>query len=96
MPKPSVLDKKPAILEMKKVLLPEGSDKYLFDTRVRCDTGGCGAQAYVRTTFNSGNELYWCMHHARQAEPGLTRLVSEWYSEENRLTQNKLKGNENS
>lgn len=77
-----------------KKLLPEDSTEYLFDTSFRCDTGSCGAQAYIRTTFKSGNTLYWCTHHAREAEDAITPLLSEWYSEENRLKETRHKGDD--
>lgn len=76
-------------------LLPEGSEEYLFDTSFRCDTGGCGAQAYIKTVFKTGFSLLWCVHHAREAEKTIVPLLSSWYSEENRLIENRHKGDEN-
>ncbi len=38
----------------------------------RCDR--CGAQAYVRVTLQSGSNLLFCAHHARQYEPRLREL----------------------
>lgn len=90
-----VLEREPEVDEFKKELLPEDSKNYVFNTAFRCDTGGCGAQAYVKTTFKSGGELLWCMHHAREAESKLLPLLSSWYSEENRLKENRHKGSEN-
>lgn len=78
-----------------KTLLPEDSKDYIFDTSYRCDTKSCGAQAYIKTTFTSGGSLLWCVHHAREAESKILPLLSEWYSEENRLKENRHKGSEN-
>lgn len=52
----------------------------------RCDR--CGAQAYVRVVLeSSGGELLFCGHHARQHEPQLKSLASEWQDETSRLHQ---------
>lgn len=77
-------------------LLPEGSNNYELDTSFRCDTGSCGAQAYVRTTFRSGGQLFWCLHHANKSLKALTPYITEWYSEENRLKENRHRGSDNS
>jgi len=35
----------------------------------RCDTGGCGAEAWVRTESNySTLQLLWCAHHYNEVE----------------------------
>jgi transcription elongation factor Elf1 len=74
--------------------LPEGDHKNsVLDARYRCDK--CGAQAYVRTTLNSGNDLYWCGHHADAYELALLPYVKDWYSERNRLIEDRKKGSEN-
>lgn len=53
----------------------------------RCDR--CGAQAYVRVVLeSSGGELLFCGHHARQHEPQLRHLSSEWQDETSRLHEN--------
>ena len=39
----------------------------------RCDR--CGARAYVRVTLQSGGELYFCMHHAREHEESLRKVA---------------------
>jgi hypothetical protein len=57
----------------------------LIDTRQpivvsdRCDK--CGARAMVRATF-SGGELYFCGHHAREAETMLVSQAIEVYDPE--------------
>jgi hypothetical protein len=38
----------------------------------RCDR--CGAQAYVRVTLQSGSNLLFCAHHAREYEPRLREI----------------------
>lgn len=40
----------------------------------RCDTGDCGAQAFVLTMFN-GHELLWCGHHYAEHEDDLKQHV---------------------
>lgn len=40
----------------------------------RCDR--CGAQALVRVTLESGGELHFCAHHARQHLPALEPLAA--------------------
>lgn len=78
----------------KKIELAVGDHKHsVLDARFRCDK--CGAQAYVRTTLNSGSSLYWCGHHAKTYEAGLRPHVKEWYSELNRLVEDRKKGSEN-
>ncbi|GAA1045926.1 DUF7455 domain-containing protein [Rothia amarae] len=52
-------------------------------TADRCDA--CGAQAYVRVVLNSGNELYFCGHHARENESGLQQVTAEWDDQTDRL-----------
>lgn len=79
---------------LEKILLPEDSSNYVFDTSFRCDTRDCGAQAYIKTTFKAGGSLLWCVHHARKAEKQITPLLSGWYSEENRLKETRHKGDD--
>jgi hypothetical protein len=67
----------------------------LFDTRFRCDKGECGAQAYIRATLKSGNELYFCNHHGIEVSSVLKPQCKEWYTEANRLIEDKKKGSEN-
>lgn len=92
------------------VELPIGSPDYVLDARVRCDhsatvgseytvdgkTGiSCGSQSYVRATLKTGGELFFCKHHAEAVEPKLRPISKEWYTETNRLIQDKTKGSEN-
>ncbi|MEP6597971.1 MAG: hypothetical protein ABJB98_00805 [Actinomycetota bacterium] len=51
----------------------------------RCDR--CGAQAYVRVTMLSGSQLYFCVHHAREYEPGLRALAASIDDESQRLSE---------
>lgn len=95
MPEFTVLEREPEVDVFTKDLLPEDSKKYEFNTAFRCDTGSCGAQAYIKTTFKTGHHLLWCVHHAREAEAKLLPLLSAWYSEENRLKESRHKGSEN-
>lgn len=41
----------------------------------RCDR--CGAQAYVRVMLESGGELIFCLHHAREYEPRLREMSAQ-------------------
>lgn len=70
-------------------------DKPELDARFRCDR--CGAQAYVRTTLESENNLYWCGHHAKAYIPLMKEqgILSKIYSEEIRLQEDRKKGSEN-
>lgn len=88
---------KAAVLE--KIELKVGDHKHsVLDARFRCDR--CGAQAYVRVTLkkkkkNESGELYWCGHHADKYEAVLKPKCSEWYSERNRLVEDRKTGSEN-
>lgn len=92
------------------VELPVGSPDYVLDARVRCDhsakvgseytAGGktgisCGSQSYVRATLKSGGELFFCKHHAEKVEAKLRPISKEWYTETNRLIENRKTGSEN-
>lgn len=67
----------------------------ILDARFRCDHSGCGAQAYVRATLKDERQLYFCGHHAKRVRSVLHPLCSEWYSETNRLIEDKKTGSEN-
>lgn len=96
--------------ECKLVELPVGSKTYKLDARVRCDHSAtvgteytvdgksaisCGSQSYVQATLRSGGELYFCKHHAEAVAPTLKPLCKEWYTEENRLIEDRKTGSEN-
>ena len=51
----------------------------------RCDR--CGAQAYVRVTLQSGSNLLFCAHHAREYEPRLRELEATIQDETVRLAE---------
>lgn len=70
-------------------------DKPVLDARFRCDR--CGAQAYVRTTLESGNDLDWCSHHAKTYIPVMKAqgVLKKIYSEEIRLQEDRKQGSEN-
>lgn len=53
--------------------------------RDRCDSAGCGAQAYVRATFNTG-PLTFCAHHAREHRVVMLRTVRALHDETFRLS----------
>jgi hypothetical protein len=49
----------------------------------RCDR--CGAQAYVRVMLESGGELTFCAHHAREYEPRLKAIAAQIEDQSDRL-----------
>jgi hypothetical protein len=51
----------------------------------RCDR--CGAQAYVRTTMESGFDLLLCAHHFRENEPRLREIAVNIQDESDRLVE---------
>lgn len=67
----------------------------IFDTSYRCDKGECGAQAYIRATLKNDGELFFCNHHGREVREALHPQCKEWYSEANRLIEDRKKGSEN-
>ena len=50
----------------------------------RCDR--CGAQAYLRVELQSGGELLFCAHHARQHGDKLKQIAVNLVDETDRLT----------
>ena len=55
----------------------------------RCDR--CGAQAYLRVELQSGGELLFCAHHARQHGDKLKQIAANLVDETDRLTDPKSK-----
>jgi hypothetical protein len=55
----------------------------------RCDR--CGAQAYLRVELQSGGELLFCAHHARQHGDKLKQIAVNLVDETDRLTDPKSK-----
>ena len=49
----------------------------------RCDR--CGAQAYLRVELQSGGELLFCAHHAREHEAKLREVAVAIHDETERL-----------
>lgn len=49
----------------------------------RCDR--CGAQAYLRVELQSGGELLFCAHHARQHGDKLREVASHVLDETHKL-----------
>ena len=64
----------------------------------RCDSAGCGAQAYIMARGISG-ELYFCSHHYNnimENPRGYEKMMGfmlEIVDERDRLIENRLKGN---
>jgi hypothetical protein len=50
----------------------------------RCDR--CGAQAYLRVELQSGGELLFCAHHAREHGDKLREVASTVVDETHKLT----------
>jgi hypothetical protein len=51
----------------------------------RCDR--CGAQAYLRVELQSGGELLFCAHHAREHGDKLKEIAVNVVDETHKLTQ---------
>jgi hypothetical protein len=49
----------------------------------RCDR--CGAQAYLRVELNSGGELLFCAHHAREHGDKLREIAANVVDETHKL-----------
>ena len=49
----------------------------------RCDR--CGAQAYLKVELQSGGELLFCAHHAREHGPKLRKVATEFHDETHKL-----------
>ena len=54
----------------------------------RCDR--CGAQAYLRVLLQSGGELLFCAHHAREHGDKLREVASHVQDETNKLSDDKV------
>lgn len=50
----------------------------------RCDR--CGAQAYLRVELQSGGELLFCAHHAREHGDKLREIAANVVDETHRLS----------
>lgn len=50
----------------------------------RCDR--CGAQAYLRVELQSGGELLFCAHHAREHGEKLKEVAANVVDETHKLT----------
>lgn len=61
--------------------------KFILTAHERCDT--CDSQAYIRATLSSGGQLLFCRHHGNKHYSAIEPLLSEWYSEEVRLVNEK-------
>jgi hypothetical protein len=49
----------------------------------RCDR--CGAQAYLRVELQSGGELHFCAHHAREHGDALRDVAIAFHDETHKL-----------
>ena len=52
----------------------------------RCDR--CGAQAYLRVELQTGGELLFCAHHAREHGDALKQVAATVHDETDKLGQN--------
>ncbi|WP_243060960.1 hypothetical protein [Nocardioides sp. SR21] len=52
----------------------------------RCDR--CGAQAYLRVELQSGGELLFCAHHAREHGDKLKEIAAHVIDETHKLSSN--------
>lgn len=51
----------------------------------RCDR--CGAQAYLRVELQSGGELLFCAHHAREHGDALKEVAATVHDETHKLAE---------
>lgn len=59
----------------------------------RCDR--CGAQAYLRVELQSGGELLFCAHHAREHDEALREIASHVHDETHKLDNKPHSGADN-
>jgi hypothetical protein len=69
-------------------------DKPRFDATHRCDR--CGAQAYVEAVISTGTLLF-CRHDGNTVRPQMLAkgILRSWYTEADRLIENRSQGSEN-
>ena len=65
---------------MTATLLPAAAD---LTTADRCDR--CGAQAYLRVELQTGGELLFCAHHAREHGEKLREVAEHVQDETSKL-----------
>lgn len=58
----------------------------------RCDR--CGAQAYLRVELQSGGELLFCAHHAREHGDKLREVAANVQDETHKLTETPAKASD--
>ena len=58
----------------------------------RCDR--CGAQAYLRVELQSGGELLFCAHHAREHGDKLREIAANVIDETNKLSDTRASASE--
>ena len=58
---------------------------YSMTAADRCDTGACGARAYVRVIMPRLTELNFCGHHSREVEGTLRPIARIWHDETDAL-----------
>jgi hypothetical protein len=72
---------------------------WILTAEDRCDTGNCGAQAYVKVTGVTGS-LYFCSHHYNLITDNavgydkLERFAYEIIDERAQLVENRLMGSD--
>ena len=75
------------------------TEEWVLTANDRCDAGGCGAQAYIKSTGVSG-ELLFCVHHYEHIvnDPtGYEKMMNFAFNivdERQRLEVNKAKGDD--
>lgn len=62
---------------------PEDTDVAALTALDRCDS--CGAQAYVRVHFTTG-DLLFCAHHATRHEEKFAQIMLDMQDEREKLT----------
>lgn len=50
----------------------------------RCDAKACGARAYIRATFPTG-QLFFCAHHGREKHVEMLGRYTSWLDESGQI-----------
>ena len=84
MPLLATLDMAPTEIEKRPKVTTAVAPSAALTAEDRCDR--CGAQAYLRVELQSGGELLFCAHHAREHGDKLKEVASTVQDETHKLT----------
>ena len=68
---------------MNTAVAPSSASSVGLTAADRCDR--CGAQAYLRVELQSGGELFFCAHHAREHSDALKEVAVALIDETHKL-----------